>query len=431
MASRVPPTLAADVFTPAMTRAHIEVVDSRLSALQGFMRTLELKRNVLKAHLDAYTYPVSTLPNEIVSEIFLQCVSSSDRADRIPSSRKAPLILGQIFRKWRQISLSTPSLWTTIELRLGNHETHENQLHLLETWLSRSRDCPLSLSIFYEMPLIYIGFGVSYSDYSGDVREFIKAILPHCRRWEYLELIVPFQNLTLIHRELQTPLLRDLTVGITNLDQVRAYGDEPDWPIQMFDHAPQFREIIFALGFDIAVFRLPWEQMTSISIFQPHSPTDLAAVLRSATNVGYFMGEVANQPTTADVEPIPPLAHLHSLNLTADVRSHAYVPLLKKLTLPALHALRLSEASLMYEPGAAVRDLVSRSGCQLLRIVVVDAKYPKRAYRRLWPSVREIVLQRPEDADSSDESSDTSSGEDEGDPAESSDAEQSSSEAED
>lgn len=431
MASRVPPTLAADVFTPAVTRAQIEAVDSRLSALYGFMRTLKFKRHVLKAHLDAYVYPVSTLPNEIVSEIFLQCVSSSNRADRIPSGRKAPLILGQICHKWRQIALSTPSLWTTIELRLGNHETHENQLHLLETWLSRSRDCPLSLSIHYEMPMISIGFGISYGDYSGDVREFIKAILPHCRRWEYLELIVPFQNLTLIHREIETPLLRDLTVGITNLDQIHAYGDDPDdpkWPIQMFDHAPKFREVIFALGFDATVFRFPWEQMTSISIIQPHSPNDLATVLRSSPNVGYFMGELAapsiHQPTPADVEPIPPLAHLHSLNLTADAHSHAYVGLLEKLTLPALRVLRLSEVSAMDEPGAAVRDLLARSGCQRLRIIVVDAEYSKRFYRTLWPSVREIVLQRPEDADSADESSDTgSSAEDEGDEADSSDAE--------
>ncbi|KAJ6537384.1 hypothetical protein DFH09DRAFT_930847, partial [Mycena vulgaris] len=69
---------------------------------------LERKRQFWKTRLDAYAYPVSTLPNEIISEIFVH--SLPDRAEGAPSGAKAPLLLAQICHKWREIVLSTPSL---------------------------------------------------------------------------------------------------------------------------------------------------------------------------------------------------------------------------------------------------------------------------------------------------------------------------------
>ncbi|KAJ7435771.1 hypothetical protein B0H11DRAFT_1755680, partial [Mycena galericulata] len=119
--------------------------------------------------------------------------------DRSPSSIQSPLFLGHICRKWRDISLSTPSLWTSITLLLGNVTAHQRQLHLLELWLSRSRSCPL---------LISLHFDPSYLPSNApavSVTEFIEAILPHCGRWKDVQLMAPTADLLPVHGDM--PLL--------------------------------------------------------------------------------------------------------------------------------------------------------------------------------------------------------------------------------
>jgi hypothetical protein len=94
-----------------------------MTTVYGYLRALDARRKVLKAHLDAYIYPVLTLPNEIVSEIFLHTLPSA-LSDHCPSSTQGPLLLGQICRKWREIALFTPALWSNIALTLDNVEAH-------------------------------------------------------------------------------------------------------------------------------------------------------------------------------------------------------------------------------------------------------------------------------------------------------------------
>ncbi|KAJ7140755.1 hypothetical protein C8R44DRAFT_530102, partial [Mycena epipterygia] len=54
-------------------------------------------------------YPVLTLPDDITSRIFVECLPTHGRVR--PSPRNAPLILSQICRQWREIALSISDLW--------------------------------------------------------------------------------------------------------------------------------------------------------------------------------------------------------------------------------------------------------------------------------------------------------------------------------
>ncbi|KAF8152014.1 hypothetical protein K438DRAFT_1433339, partial [Mycena galopus ATCC 62051] len=54
-------------------------------------------------------YPVLTLPNEVISMIFVHCLPAHGRVR--PSPRRAPLLLAQICTLWREIALSTGQLW--------------------------------------------------------------------------------------------------------------------------------------------------------------------------------------------------------------------------------------------------------------------------------------------------------------------------------
>ncbi|KAJ6532828.1 hypothetical protein DFH09DRAFT_885997, partial [Mycena vulgaris] len=301
-----------------------------------------------------------TLPNEIISEIFLNCLSE-DRLDRAPSPLTAPLILGQICRKWRAISLSTPSLWTTIQLSI-REEARENQLRLLGTWLTRSRDCPLSISLSYEPEPLPTGYAL---DHSRAVPEFIKAILPHCRRWRGVEFILPSPDFSLVQGEM--PLLSDLTVAITNTNDAIEPPPNPSLPVALFHQAPALRDVVIASIFDTSVFVLPWTQLRSVSLTDPRLPHELAAILRSVVNVEYFMAKVASpsDDPPQDILPIPPLLHLDTLSLSSDPGEDAHMQILDALTLPALLILKITEADFMSGPVTTVRSLLSRSECPL------------------------------------------------------------------
>ncbi|KAJ7741178.1 hypothetical protein DFH07DRAFT_701329, partial [Mycena maculata] len=59
----------------------------------------------------------------------------------------SPAHLARICRAWRTVALSTPTLWSAIELRLDNADSLEHRLQLLKTWLTHSRGCPLSIAL--------------------------------------------------------------------------------------------------------------------------------------------------------------------------------------------------------------------------------------------------------------------------------------------
>ncbi|KAJ6610649.1 hypothetical protein B0H10DRAFT_1648235, partial [Mycena sp. CBHHK59/15] len=82
---------------------------SRLSDLNTLIAATTAERISLQAESDSIIYPVLSLPTEITMEIFRRCIHPGS-APR-PSPAKAPLLLAQICRQWRQIALNTPDLW--------------------------------------------------------------------------------------------------------------------------------------------------------------------------------------------------------------------------------------------------------------------------------------------------------------------------------
>ncbi|KAJ6531184.1 hypothetical protein B0H19DRAFT_1273400 [Mycena capillaripes] len=104
--------------------------------------------------------PVLTLPLEILTEIFLDCLLNDDFL--IPDPTSAPLILCGVCRRWREgysppqsdddadepdsdddgSDMSPPRLWSFSFDKKVARDTGFYQM-----WLSRARDTPLSLSL--------------------------------------------------------------------------------------------------------------------------------------------------------------------------------------------------------------------------------------------------------------------------------------------
>lgn len=77
------------------------------------------------------------LPNEVLVLIFQNCIhSTSSRFDKLQTS--APFNISQVSKRWRDITFSTPALWTKIDIVHGS---------LVDDFISRSKSLPLDVEL--------------------------------------------------------------------------------------------------------------------------------------------------------------------------------------------------------------------------------------------------------------------------------------------
>ncbi|KAF7293328.1 F-box domain-containing protein [Mycena chlorophos] len=132
---------------PQQFRVAGDVLDEQLAALHEFFidarsRLLEAKAAV-STHLAAVKFDLSTLPREILSNIF---VFSLD-GDASPSASKSPLVLLCVCRLWRDVALGTPQLWTEVKWKLSEENSGGMRPEHLAAWVARAGSLALSLTI--------------------------------------------------------------------------------------------------------------------------------------------------------------------------------------------------------------------------------------------------------------------------------------------
>ncbi|KAJ7727922.1 hypothetical protein B0H16DRAFT_1778190 [Mycena metata] len=99
-----------------------------------------VERNGLLAFGPFITTP--TLPPEILSEIFVHCLPAWPR----PDPDQAPLLLCRVSRRFREVAVSTPRLWSSLCVDFGDYNYPCESIPSL--WLSRARSVPLSLWLY-------------------------------------------------------------------------------------------------------------------------------------------------------------------------------------------------------------------------------------------------------------------------------------------
>ncbi|KAJ6532846.1 hypothetical protein DFH09DRAFT_1181741 [Mycena vulgaris] len=384
----MPPTpafLSPDVLTPSATRARIEDLDAQIMTLKTSLRDLKSERQSLKTHLDAFIYPVLTLPNEIVSEVFLY----SSGAVTSPVDPASPLFLGHICQRWRDIALNTPSLWTRITLNLEAVTSRESQLRLLETWLLRSRDCMLCIGLHQQPSVSTILLG----------RDSLH------ERCLTLSLVLPHADIFRIDGEF--PSLLCLLINFSDLSPNSP--PDPSWPVKVFHQAPKLRALVMGGRFHL---NLPWAQITmlaNVSVPFVHDLTEVLVCMVNLETLDVAIISASDDEIMANIAAIPPLVQLRRLDLGDGSDPKACMQLLEKLTLPALSEFRLS--GFCFTP-SAIQNLLARSRCHLpsLCITIADAELSAGYYRLSLPSVGSVVVKRAQsdDTDASEESADDS-----------------------
>jgi hypothetical protein len=250
----------------AADRARITRIRSQISELEHSLGLLKEEEDMVQSRLDAYTYPVLTLPNEVISEIFIRCLPVYPRRSLAgPLSQTPIVLLGHVCRQWRAIALATPSLWRAVAVRLDS--TNEKlALGLLENHLNLSGSCPLSIKFYIRTRT------------HPPATAFVQMIAPHCARWEHLSIYyTPSTSLRSIAGPL--PLLRSLTVHAVD------FSLEQDATItSAFHTAPLLCKVSLQQYPRVHSSMLPWSQLTVLSV-RCLDPNQGAAILNVAVNL--------------------------------------------------------------------------------------------------------------------------------------------------
>ncbi|KAJ6581940.1 hypothetical protein B0H19DRAFT_1370134 [Mycena capillaripes] len=362
----------------------LEVDRSRLAEIEVLIADLERSVSALRAQkllvqerLDFYKYPVLTLPNEIVAEIFTQFAPNFPV---YPSfiGPFSPTSLTQVCHKWREIALATPMLWKCIAF----YDTDDvevpfkRQVLIADLWLTRSGCCPLT---------IYIA-----EDNSMHMPEIFAAIIPHRARWEHLEVLLPLSHLPTF--EGPVPLLR-------HIDLLFLGGQAPA-SITSFREAPLLRTAVLEmteLNID-----LPWAQLTSLTL-NMIQPAQCVPILQQTSHLIHCELSFSGRHYDS-VGSLPDITLPCLESLTLKWEFNFLIGYLNTFIVPALRSLQLPEQLLTPNPIDSLRSFISKSGCKLREVRITGERLiTDETYREAFPSIPKFDDKDP-DAESDTES---------------------------
>ncbi|KAJ7720923.1 hypothetical protein B0H16DRAFT_1792201 [Mycena metata] len=355
---------------------------ARIAVIKAKILELERENDLLQDRLDAYTYPVLTLPNEIISEIFIQFLPVYPEPPQI-IGRSSPNVLGQICRKWREIAFGTPALWRGITLSLRNGKRLDQKLRLLELWLKRSGSCLLSINM---------ALG---EDIKPVLDSFIQAIAAHSGRWEHVQIYSPINPFPF---DAPLPFLRTLATfgsaaGALGADSgVNTINTAP--LLHPLPAAPLLRNLAVLVWRERSLSFYPWSQLTVFdgSSILPHQCVD---VLAHASNLVYCNFNVCvehNVPKISRRVTAPCLETFILLVWTNYKLSWSFLDI---FTLPTLQRLQVTERLLGRKSAVdSLKSLITRSGCdvQKLDLYITESRESPDLYRHAFPTARSLVF---------------------------------------
>ncbi|KAJ6456444.1 hypothetical protein C8R45DRAFT_578418 [Mycena sanguinolenta] len=356
-----------------------------LSSMQADrMHLLHLERTIsalcaeqaaVQARLDAYKYPVLTLPIEITSEIFIRLLPTYPTPPRL-TGLDSPTSLTHVCREWREIALATPELWRAIQLGACHTPYDSEQTRsIAKAWVTRSQPYPLSISIILTNDL-----------------QFLREILTQPQvmataRWEHLSLSVHYGYFGVQIDASAMPKLRSLNFFTPSSTQLFAGVN--------FLDAPQLRALRMSTWSTTASrVTLPWAQLARLTLVDI-DVMYCASILRDTPNLvtcrlrprSFF----PSLPATEGLIKLPSLKSLTLAPSSKQCHTPQVLELLLALRAPSLLKLKLQAIYLCSEPIQALGSFISKSGCQLQEVHITvpkkDALTAQESYRRAFPSI--------------------------------------------
>ncbi|KAJ7920823.1 hypothetical protein B0H13DRAFT_1986350 [Mycena leptocephala] len=275
--------------------------------------------------------------------------------------------LASVCRDWRNIVFLTPQMWSLMTVCL-NPITQTTDL---ERRFSLSKDCPLSLDLFYNRPY-FTRLGTSSP-------RPLEVATRHCRNWETVKIdLMDRDSATLDQVKGSLPLLRQLHVS--------SYGESIG---DAFSEAPRLRDlevtIINTSARALSSTNFPWSHLTTfrgdgLSVEDCFKVFQFAPHLEACTFSGWFGAD--------DGLPTAPLT-LPSLRSLSLMNHEQFGWFLGALNLPRLDNLQLS---MLARQIPSFCDFISRSSCSLKKLgMKTSSLLSYEDLLKLWDAVPTVT----------------------------------------
>ncbi|KZP21096.1 hypothetical protein FIBSPDRAFT_861007 [Athelia psychrophila] len=318
--------------------------------------------------------PIRSLPNELLSEVFEWSCALS------PWDHDFPVSLALVCRHWRETAFATPAIWANITVGhyfQSDSSTKCGSAHQAKLWLERSAN--KSLVLKFPEPLdIYTELEIPEELISASVRwEFLHCSLNH----QSSSLFRPIQGRLPILQSLI--LVTDETVYLTDLD--------------LFETAPRLREVLLFTPAVDGTLKLPFNQLTKLSIMRFLPSHECLEYLRLCPNLTVFEAHIEMDQNATSVPKGPHLTHkcLRVLKLCGRL---CYQSFLEWVTVPALQTLDIHDGtSIVAQGGRQVQDIfdmISRSACTIttLRCSITSPPASILDYMHLFPHLLNLDI---------------------------------------
>ncbi|RDB24159.1 hypothetical protein Hypma_008617 [Hypsizygus marmoreus] len=316
--------------------------------------------------------PIHKLPVEILGEIFQRYLQIPRDGQRLggmpsvsakPSSYSTPIILDQVCSHWRAVALSMPALWSSIAVHLPS----PYQVSLIQVWLQRAGTRPLS-------------FWISQSSEVGRVErtatiDILNLSMQYSHRWKHISLC--------LHDHTPYAELYSMPLGTVGMlesadSELTAWSriltDRVWQAIYSSSHLCRIRWRKDPQPWGNPMPRVPWAQLTDITMCTPLRLQDLLDILRQCQKLEILTCEIDDDPHE-QFQPalLPNLRHLRLFDFGV---SDTIGPFLQHLIVPSLNALMLDRGrntQVFHGLAQDLQGLLIRSQCHLEKLAIFDS----------------------------------------------------------
>ncbi|KZP28627.1 hypothetical protein FIBSPDRAFT_245318 [Athelia psychrophila] len=323
-------------------------VDGSLASLKSTQTRLLWKLESLQAFSETYVgrlSPIQLIPTEILIEIFSYLKPGVRDLNTTPA-QGGSLLPTHVCQQWRQVALSTPTLWNHISACVDASQRNTRlMLECVEAWLTRTRDCPLSINIRCQLTG------------SPDIwNALLDLLLPQSHRWRHAA-IASLHKTDLSRVRNNLPLLETLDLSLLYPEHVST---------DSFENTPMLKTVFVDVrnGYRKSG-GLPWSQLT---YFKAAGCTVAQAfsLLQNMHNVVTFVAHLYNGESDSKTPTFHPL-RLFKLQTLELSYASGVESLFDCLYLPSLTHFSFweSNSGSTVDWGVQLVSLIQRSSCHL------------------------------------------------------------------
>jgi len=295
------------------------------------------------------------------------------------------MLLSQVSVYWRHVAISTPRLWSSMHVWLRT-DVSDHTIHMFETWLSRTRDTLLSITVKAYFSSVEAEQIVTHP--------ILELILSCCHRWQRFTFDLPI------------PLARSLSAVKNRLPCLESlsarYKPPESKQLDAFQNAPRLTDLALGPYTTFSKLPVPWTQLTKFRTSMDLD--DVIEILHHSPNL-VNLAFSSYSPTLSTAQPLVQFPHLTTLvidtcNDPANLFDCLVVPRLRNL-----------DVSLVYFDLEDINDadpawwdwlepllsLISRSSCSIqsftfrTRAIDIDADDLTSCLQAM-PALRDLAL---------------------------------------